>query len=105
MRLAATVVFLSVVTARASEQMRSADSMETGSWAVSFSGSQGRHEGLQFHVGGTDLIQIPLSGGATAQVFGCGHGCRVRWKASYRSAEAELAARNRIELFPPLGNR
>ena len=61
------------MSGHASEQMRSADGLESGKLAVAVYGLHVKNEDLQFRLRGADLIQVPLKGGGTAQFFADGN--------------------------------
>jgi len=59
--------------ARAYEQMRSARALESGKWAASVYGVHREQKDLEFRLGSSGLVQVPLSNGTTAQLFSSGN--------------------------------
>lgn len=64
-----SLVVLLASRSGASEQMRSANALESGKLAWSFYAMRFEEKDLQLRLGGSSLIRVPLQGGGTAQFF------------------------------------
>lgn len=76
----------------ASEQMTSARPLESGKLGISIYGTKTTEKDLQFHLRGSDLIQVPLQGGGTAQFFSRGN-TDLKFQGESRSTIAKITWR------------
>jgi hypothetical protein len=76
----------------AAEILRSARPLESGKSELIFYGLNRSNKNLKFNLSGSSLIQVPLSGGGTAQFFAAGD-TSLRFRGEGRSNHASLTWR------------